>query len=343
MDSTTGLPGAGLGFPYFTDWDLGVYIQACIDAQKLNLTSTGGDWGSYARIEKVLTFLENRELNATTHYPYWFYQAGNGKNWAEKSGTSKILVDGVDTGRLFVALNNMKAYNPSWASRIDNFVYNKFGNRSNYAAIIPDAVNDCLTSTSIYTYYVASGFAAFWPQVNPSKVLDNMLKAGNVTYSGVSLPRATITCDPLLCAVFELSPNPKLTALMKQVYLAHEVRSNEVGQFVAFSEGNSDQGFIYEWVVLPNNTTWTVTTMDHTPVSINPVVYNKVVYGFLALYNTSYAREAAIYLERCFPAPTRGYPDGADFTVDPLSRELVEQVGANSNGLILGAAKYALK
>ena len=61
-----------LGFPTlkdrfygFTDWDLGVYIQAVIDAQKLGLIGNDGAWDFSARIDKVLTFLENRPLNTT--------------------------------------------------------------------------------------------------------------------------------------------------------------------------------------------------------------------------------------------------------------------------------------
>ena len=78
VDANTGLPYAGgVSFEAFTDWDLGVYIQAVIDAQELNLIGTGGVWGSSARIDKVLTFLENRPLNNPS-YPYQFYDATTG-------------------------------------------------------------------------------------------------------------------------------------------------------------------------------------------------------------------------------------------------------------------------
>jgi hypothetical protein len=343
VDSTTGLPGAGYGFPYFTDWDLGVYIQAVIDAQKVGLIGTNGDWGAYTRLEKVLTFLENRELNSTTHYPYWFYQSGNGKDYHQQSDQATVKVDGVDTGRLFIALSNLKTYNPSWSTRIDNFVYNRFGNRSDYASIVPDVNNDCLTSTSVYTFYVASGYAAFWPsQVNPNFVLDNIAKVGNVTTYGVTLPKSSLSCEPILCSVFQLPSNARLNALMKQVYLAHEAYASSTGMYVGFSEGNSDQGFIYEWVVLPSGATWQVTDIKINPSSINPIIYNKVALGFLALYNTTYARNLSVYLEQSFPPPTKGYTDGADYTAEPWSRQLVENVGSNTNGLILEAAKYAL-
>ena len=223
VDANTGLPRASLTYPYFTDWDLGVYLQAVIDANKTGLIGYTGDWGSNARIDKVLTFLETRDLNNAS-YPFWFYQASDGKNYRAASEKSTTLVDTVDTGRLFVALNNLKAFNASLATRIDNFVYNNFDNRSDYASLVPSVLNDCTTSTSVYTYYYASGFASFWPDDlagATNKILNNINNAGNVTTGlfGVSLPKATISCEPLLASVFELSNNPKLKALAKQVYL----------------------------------------------------------------------------------------------------------------------------
>ena len=75
VNATTGLPrGGGTDAPYFTDWDLGCYIQAVIDANKTGVVGTDGAWGSSQRLEKVVYFLEHRDLS-TTGYPYWFYQA----------------------------------------------------------------------------------------------------------------------------------------------------------------------------------------------------------------------------------------------------------------------------
>ena len=46
VDSTTGLPFAGGdGFKAFTDWDLGSYIQAVIDAQEIGLINCKWDLG----------------------------------------------------------------------------------------------------------------------------------------------------------------------------------------------------------------------------------------------------------------------------------------------------------
>lgn len=346
VDSNTGLPYAGgTYFPSFTDWDLGVYIQAVIDANKTGLIGNDGAWGSSVRLEKVVSFLENRELNTTTLYPFWFYDATTGKDDHVHSDLAGGAVDVVDTGRLFVALNNLRNFNSTLAPRINKIVlYGQSNNRTNYAALVDGIKRDSAIQTSIYAYYLYSGFASFFPDLSnaTSTILNNMLSAGNVTspYGNVSLPNAPISCEPLLCSVFELNNNDtRLMALMRQVYLAHEAYYNVTGQYVAFSEGNSPNGFIYEWVATGNNDTWKIIQSGSSSYSnINPIIYNKVAFSFLALYNTTFARNMVVYLEQSLPDPTNGYSDGAD-----NSGNLVSQAGSNTNGLILDAATYAIQ
>lgn len=359
VDPNTGLPGAVSGYPYFTDWDLGVYIQAVLDAQKLGLISKDGDWGADYRFDKVLNFLETRPLNETTNYPFWFYQAGDSKNYEPQSNLATVKVDAVDTGRLFVALSNLRGYNASasWvnrvnATRINNIVLH---GRSNYAALIPDIMNEA-GSSSIYSYYVCSGYAAFWPQVAyvPGKILANILNAPPVTVNTngtVTLPNAEISCEPLLHAVFELnissSERSKLMNFTKQVYLAHEEYHNLTQKWVAFSEGNSEgQTFLYEWVIAPDVGSWKVTTIDKKiiePYNTHPIIYSKVALSFLALYNTTYAKDLSVYIENSLPLPTIGWSDGADYTFAVEDRNLVTSVGSNTNGMILSAAAYFIQ
>jgi hypothetical protein len=338
VDSTTGLPNSGMGVPYFTDWDLGVYIQAVLDATKLGLIDMNGSWGFNARIDKVLTFLETRELNATTGYPYWFYQSIDGKDYHANSDQSTNLVDGVDTGRLFVALNNIRLFNSSVTPRINNIVYN----RSNYSALVPGIYAESRYSTSIYTYYFDCGYASFWPnQLSDATntILNNIRLAGNVTTSqNVSLPLAAILGDPLLCSVFETSNNSQLMSISYQVYLAHEAYYNSTGQYRAFSEGPSlSTHWTYEWVVLPDNRTWAILDESYNKFDITPIIYTKIAIGFLALYNTTYAYNMCVYLEKNLPPPANGYSDGVDENGAQLSG-----TGLNTNGMIMGAARYAL-
>ncbi len=339
VDPTMGLPYSNS--PVFTDWDLGVYIQAVIDARKIGLIDNDGAWGFDARIDKVLTFLETRKLNVTTNYPYWFYQATDGEDYHELSDLATTPYDGVDTGRLFVALNNVRVYNSSWALRINNFVYNVYGNRSNYAAIIPKIKSDFLTSTSIYAYYIYSGYASFWPNdlINlQSTILNNIFSAGNVsTPEGVLLPKAGLIGDPLFCSVFELnSTDSRLMTLAYQVYLAHEAYYNGTDRYRAFSEGPSmSGGWEYEWVVLPDGRTWTI---DEHNSNTSPLIYSKIALSFLAIYNTTFAKNMSIYLENTLPEPSTGYCEGVD-----ESGHLLDRVGSNTNSLILDAALYAIQ
>jgi hypothetical protein len=126
------------------------------------------------------------------------------------------------------------------------------------------------------------------------------------------------------------------------VYLAHEGYYNVTGNYVAFSEGDStSSGFIYEWVIGPDGSFWKITNAEQTTYHhINPIIYNKVAFSFLALYNTTFAKNTCIYLEQTLPDPSSGYGEGADFDADPNNVNQVSQLSSNTNGLILDAAWY---
>jgi hypothetical protein len=127
--------------------------------------------------------------------------------------------------------------------------------------------------------------------------------------------------------------------LAKQVYLASEAYYNATGHYAAFSEGNSPSGFIYEYVVLPNGDTWTIlNSAQNKHLGMSPVFYNKIAFSFLALYNTAFARNMVDDLEKSLPTPTKGYSDGAD-----NNGTLVQNIGSNTNGLILDAALYGVQ
>ena len=121
VNSATGLDGGDLTYPYFTDWDLGIYIQAVINAEKLGLISSNGTYGADWRFDKVLTFLETRPLTSDNQ-PYAWYCTSNGQN---RGDTAQVATD---TGNLLVSLKNLETYQPNLASQINYVVYN----RTNY-------------------------------------------------------------------------------------------------------------------------------------------------------------------------------------------------------------------
>ena len=345
-DLNTGLPWTGSGSPFITDWDIGVYIQAVIDASKLNITQVSGEWGFNSRIDKVLKFLETRELNNAS-YPFWFYQATDGKVWHEGSDKNKEPVDIVDTGRLFVALNNLRNYNNNFTQRVNNIVlYGQQYNRSNYAVLLPSIAADGNTSTSVYSYIICSGFAGFWPNAMgniQTKILDNIYSPsnGNVTINGIAVPKSAITTDVLLSCIFDLNTSdPRLKSLENQVYLAHEAYSRDnPGKYRAFGEGAAiSTDWQWEWVVLPDGRIWKALDGQYQEISVPPLIYTKVAVGFLALNNSTFSKNLCIYLERKNSEPLFGFLDGVD-----EDGTVLNGVGSITNGLILGAALYAIQ
>ncbi|MCL2359395.1 DUF3131 domain-containing protein [Candidatus Bathycorpusculum sp.] len=342
VDENTGLPWSGTVSPYITDWDLGVYIQAVLDAENLELINRTEIWGFNERMDKVLDWLETRELN-NAGYPYWFYRSDTGENWHENSDKAPDdYIDIADTGRLFVALNNLREY-PEYTERVNDIVlHGQEYNRTNYANIVPTLKIQAETDTGIYAYYILSGFAAFWPELTPEKILDNIFSSEYIPVSGdVALPRSAISCEPLLCAFFEIKNNdPRLATLLDMTYLAHEAYYNISGKFCAFGEGPTDTtgDWQWEWVVLPDGRTWTALNSAQETINLPPMIYTKIAFGFLAIYNTNYARNMCIYLEQNTQDPVYGFDHGVDEAGKPLLGQ-----GTLTNGLILGAARYYIE
>ncbi len=168
-------------------------------------------------------------------------------------------------------------------------------------------------SVNIYDYYVVCGFADFWPSQFSSEantILSNIVNAPTVETYGVALPEAKITSEPLLLSIFNFQqPNASLLNLSRQVYLAEEARYNATGKYTAFSEGNivgeSGETYVWEWVVLPDGSTWVIEKDQTSVISVTPVVYLKVAVGLDALYNTNYTQSMVDAIAPCFPYKER--------------------------------------
>jgi hypothetical protein len=331
VNSATGLHASGQGYPYFTDWDLGVYVQAIIDAERLGIISNNGTYGADWRFSKILAFLETRPLMSDGQ-PYAWYRT-DGQN---RDDTVQVATD---TGNLLVALNNLKDYRPDLASRIDYIVYN----RTNYGPECK-AVSALAGSVNIYDYYVACGFADFWPSQFSSEantILNNIVNAPTVETYGVVLPKAKVTSEPLLLSIFNLQqPAAGLLNLSRQVYLAEEARYNATRKYTAFSEGNiaggNDVSYAWEWVVLPDGRTWVIEKDETSVISVTPVVYLKVAVGLDALYNTNYTQSMVDAVEPV-SLTSSGYRDGVN-----ENGQVVSTVIDKTNELILAAALYAI-
>ena len=344
VDPTTGLHRGGVNYFAFTDWDTGLYIQAIIDAEKLGILNRTGAWGTNERINKILTFLETRPLTSDD-LPYLSYSSQTGKNIDD---TPQVATD---IGKLLVALKNLETYKPELKNRIDSIVYNRtnYEQRRISVDVLLGQMLNGTRQANIYDYYVTLGFAGFWPEKYTSKadaILDFITSADKVDYLGIALPRAKVSCDPLLYAIFDFQqPDARIVNLTRQVYLAHEARFNSTGRYVAFGETNtdfSDVSFVYQWVVMPDGRTWVLEVVEpndvnNHEVSVMPIVCLKVAVGFLAIYASPFAQGMVNYVLGQLPAPATGYNVG----VDENGRVVDASLGAG-NSLIISAARYGI-
>ena len=340
VDSGTGLAKNNVGSIEFTDWDLALYIQAVLDAEKLGIVGSSGVWGANDRLDKVLAFLENRPL-MWDGLPYLMYSSSTGKN------STDIQQVATDAGCLFVSLKNVEVAKPDLKQRIDDIVYNvtNYERRRVSVDILLGQLEKGTRETNIYDYYVTSGFAGFWPErfsKEADAILNLTISGSKVNYYGVNLPAAKITSEPLLMGIFNFAePDVRLLELSKQAYLAQELRFNVTGKYTAFSEGATDSDvFAYEWIVTNDGRMWIVQTGDSndvdTDVSIIPIVYLKAATGFLALYNTSYSQTMVEFLLNQVPCS-----GGFGLGVDENGR-VIQMAADVSNGLIVSAARFAI-
>jgi hypothetical protein len=330
VNTQTGLHGAGLGWPYFTEWDLGTYLQAMLDAKQLGILQDNGQWGFNNRVSKIIDFLKTRQLTNSS-VPYLMYDSRTGEPYQDAPSFC------IDEGKLYMALYNLKNVKPNLAQDIDYIVKV----RNNNTEIVPNP-EIWLNSTDLYCYYIANAFRVFqfegWDNVQ-SSIINTIVSQPNVTTYGVELPSAHICSEPLLETVFEVKPqDSKFDWLLSHVYQAHEARYEATGHYTAFSEGNTgllgsnDPTYVYEFVVDRDGSTWKVTP------EVTPVAYFKVAVGFQAIFNTEYTKSMVEYMSGILHSSSSGFQDGVD-----ENGRVVDTYIDRTNGLIIAAANYAIE
>lgn len=348
VNSKTGLHSATLDYPHFTDWDLGSYIQAIVEVGRLGILGNDTAWGFDARINKILTFLETKPLQSNRENYDWY--STDGSCYVEEY--VQLNQYAADTANLLVSLKNLETYRPDrpdWARRIDSVI----NTRINYERQKLD-VEHLAGSVNIYDYFVARAFAAFWPQrfsAEADKILSNILNAQTIVWQGVTLPKAKLSCEPLLLTIFGFPNDDKVMALAKQVYLAHEAYYNVNKKYVAFAEGSANgfaSPYIWEWVSLPDGRTWVIMTGESTeaPTTASPVIYLKAAIGFDAIYNTDFTQKMTqtMLLYSWDSYLIHGYAEGLTYSRGLFgeSLQVINIVSDKTNSMILSAARYAI-
>ncbi len=330
VNPTTGLHYANKDWHRFTDWDLGSYLLAILDAEKLGILSTNGEWAADYRINKILDFLQTRPLTSDD-LPYLVYNADTEGLPSEIDPRETNVYD---TGRLLIALYRLKQHKPDVASTVDWIVLN----RCNYSKLVETFPTDPTPET----YYIANGFKYFG--FNNSRIQEalnstqRMIEGEQIELYGVTLPNVKLISEQVLHGMFELNPDPAFREIAYRTYLVQQKRWDATGNFTAFTEGAYDDYpyYIYEYIILPPKT-WVVMAQGVGELSLTPVIYIKAALGFHALYKTGYTNTL---VENLMPqlVTDQGFCEGVD-----ESGRVIQALTDKTNGMIINAARYALK
>lgn len=330
VNSITGLHYANKDWHRFTDWDLGSYILAIIDAEKLGILSTNGEWGAEYRINKILDFLQTRPLTSDS-LPYLVYDADNGGLPPEITPQETNVYD---SGRLLIALYILKEHNPNLAFTVDGIILDRC-NYTKLAEVFP-------TSPTPETYYIAKGFKYFgFSSSRIQEALNStrrMMEGDQIELYGVTLPDVKLISEQILHGMFELNPDPIFRDLAYRTYLVQEKRWENTGKFTAFTEGAYDTYpyYIYEYIILPPKT-WVVMAQGVGELSLTPVIYIKAAISFHALWKTEYT-ETLIQDLMLQLVTDQGFCEGVD-----ESGKVIQALTDKTNSMIINAAGYVLK
>ena len=331
VNAQTGLPRAGSGWPYFTQWDLAHYIFSVINAAKLGLIPEDGPWGARDRLQKVVAWLKTAELTDDGQMYLWYRQV-DGKHAKELSNDTTNVSD---YGYLLVALAAVKRRYPEFTADIDYAVLTRINTEA-----MANSEAAWRQAGGLFKYFVAHGFKSFGfgnspPVAAALRILKQSYDSPKVVTYNVELPKLSITTEPLVLAVFTLDNDPLLMDLALRVYLAQQRRYEALGKFTAFTEGNTGldyPNYVYEWIVTSDGRTWVV----HPPIT--PIIFFKAAIALHAIFPRQYSRSMVDYLRSKFTDLTYGFQLGVD-----ENERLVDYWVDSSNAIALMAAEYALR
>ena len=196
VDPNTGLEYGTLDWHYVTDWDIGNYLVAILDAQALGLIQQTGAWGETYRLNKVLYYLQTRKLRADNGLPYWAYHSTNGLPAPDQW---RLVTDVADTGRLLVALYRVETERPDLAPTVNNILTRPTPTGETLHDVYNTNFIVGKTYNDLYGYYFTLGFTQFptgfnvqsstnaWKNLSPDRKLTCIV-------SCFLLPILTVKC-----------------------------------------------------------------------------------------------------------------------------------------------------
>jgi hypothetical protein len=328
VDPITGLHYGTTNWHYATDWDVGVYIQALIDAAKLGLLPYDGDQGFDFRVKKVLEWLNTRKLTNES-IPFLVYNSENGLPAIE---AKEKTAHPSDCGKLLLALYNLKNFRPSFELLINRII-----DRHNFSKL---ATSQYFASNDIYAWYSAQGYLKWNIKVPFLREIQNLGNGKYIEIYGESIPQAWITSEPLINAILELELNELSICLelTRKVYLIQERRYFLTGLLTAFSEASyiAPYYYVYQWIVTPDGKTWSVYSNGQQIKEV-PLIVTRIAFAFHSIYNTSYTN---LLIEYLLPKTITNFGFYEGVTEDGRIIPILSDKG---NGVIIGAARYYLE
>jgi len=326
VNPNTGLHYATAGWHFFTDWDIGIYIKAIVDAEKLGILPREGDWGADYRLEKVLSFLEIRELTPD-RIPYVQYDA---EKFGERSSyIGETTAHPSDCANLLLALDDLRRFRPELAPRINSLV-----TRYNFQKLAEDSY---FSGNDVYPSYVAQGYWAFGYSTPKLKPLESLGGGAFVDVYGESLPKARVTSEPFALAILEDRSTSLYRTYADRILSAQQKRYEATQKLTAFSEGVywRPHYYVYEWIVHAIGETWVVYG-GSGKINAVPIAYTKIAIAFHAIYNSQYT---SLLVSELAPlqAGASGFYEGRS-EEDP--RGVLDVLSDKTNGMILAAARY---
>jgi hypothetical protein len=343
VNSNTGLHQANLAFPCFTDWDLASYIFSIIYARKLGLITDSGTWQFNDRIQKILTFLEQRPFYSGTT-PYVFYSSSAINPYAYCSGFNSPT-NAADSGLLLGALDALRTFDSTYATQVMTVFTRSQSTYAGFAA-------NCCNGADYYGYLMAEGYQAFFPSLSfPVFSAVDSYTGSYTTVENESLPNIKTTSEPLVLEILTEQPGNGFLGFAKDAYLAQAYRNETANKFTAWSEGDyaPTPNYIYEWLLIYVNSAWNTFTQtdaaESTVYNVPPLTYTKIAFAFLAIYGENSFTDALVNAVAPL-ASSQGFGDGTFEN----GTSAIGAWGSNSGGfysdktneIILAAATYVI-
>lgn len=339
VNPETGISRAKLDWDALTDWNTGSYIIACIEAHRLGLIASDGTWGLRDRMDRMFRHLLNRELSVnsgTGNWPYWAYY------WDGRPYYNPVYLytDVSDSGRLLYALDLLRKHDSSFAEQAQQV----FQRCKTAYDVLSTHVDQ---RPSYYGVLEAFGFSAFgYDESRIATVFENW-GGSFVNAEGQVLPSTITTAEPTLHGILELGLTGKFSEYSKRVYEAQRSRWARTGKLSGWSEGcHPVHEYVYEWIVSGSGATWTICKHDGSKVDIEPLMYTKVAFAYLAIFGTNDFTTSLFTAAIRLSSDKHGFGEAAfengQSAISLWGWNVEGFYSDSTNQIILSAARYAL-